>query len=249
MRVHILASGMKIADIPKCETCLNKSCFINRYCSSKWYSEMDTNKSCLLYKKGEKIIQEGNAVMGIYFIYSGKVKVYKEGIVDMFREQIIRLAKPGDIVGHRGYGEHLIYSISVVALEGANLCFIENQFFFNILRSNPDLMFHLLMFYAEELKRIEKRLRNMAQMSVREKVADALLFIAEAYGTTDNSIINAGLTRQEIASIAGTVPEQVIRQLTNFANEGLITKIEKKIKILDLEKIREIIRPSNVYDP
>lgn len=228
---------------PECKECPRLSCFIQKYCSPEWLKILEKHKTVTLQREGQRIITRGSRVEGIYFIYTGKVKVFKEGLMDIDREQIIRLAGDGDILGHRGYGKNLTYTISATALVDTVVCFFENEIFFEALRKNPEMTFNMMMFYGEELKRIEQRLRNMAQMSIREKVAEALLFINEAFGKNNDDTLNLHLSRQDIANIAGTNSEQVVRQLTNFEKEGVISKIGKHIKIKGEDTLRKIAFP------
>lgn len=212
--------------------CPNKSCLINKYCSPQWFSFIHENKTILYFKKNNQIIHEGDPVTGIYFISTGKVKVHTTG--SSGKEMILRMAKSGDIVGHRGFVREN-YPISVTALEDTAVCFLEKEKFINALKNNSALTYNMLLFYMEELKKSEERTKNMAQKKVTERIADALLYLEEVFGTNDNGELNLPLSRIDLATMAGTVYETVIRTLQNFEKENLIKFRRKKLKIINRE--------------
>src|SRR5258708_35226270 len=90
--------------------CDLESCFLCNRCLPEWKPAIAEHRDSLHFRKGEMIFKEGDKVEGIYFVCSGKVKVHKQWGTE--KELIIRLARKGDIVGHRGLGQDSIYPIS-----------------------------------------------------------------------------------------------------------------------------------------
>lgn len=98
-----------------------------------------------------------------------------------------------------------------------------------------------MLFYAEELNKSENRVKKIAQMNVRERVIDILLYLLKKFGHTNN-LLNINLSRKEIADFAGTTDEQVTRILSSLKKEGLIKIVNKKIGLLQADKLNaEII--------
>lgn len=219
--------------------CDVESCFLCRLSMKEWLPAVKEHKKNFEYKKGELIFKEGDPVAGIYFIYKGKVKVHKKWGED--KELIIRFATDGGIFGHRGLGNDTVYPISATALETTTVCFIEKEFLLASLKVNHDLMFNLMMFYANELQESEKNMRNMAHMSVKGRVAIALLSLLNKFGTDEDGFIDLVLSRQDIASYAGTTYETVFRVLSDFTEDKLINASGKSIAILNEEKLRTIV--------
>lgn len=237
LEIKTLRTLSSKASMLKCKTCDTKECFIKKYCSSKWCSLIDKQRTSTLYNKGSHILHQGAHAGGVFFIYSGKAKIFNSGING--NTQITRLAKSGDLVGRSGYGGgQLTYSKSAVALEDSIICFVEKDNFLLTLKENPDLTFNMMLFYARGLNRTEMRLNNMVAMKANEKVADALLFIKRSFSTE-----NIHLTRNDIGSIAGTSPEEVSRILSGFERNKLIEKSIKNIQILDEESLEKIANP------
>lgn len=216
--------------------CDVRSCFLCKACSTEWLELVALHKKNILYKKGEIIFKEGQLVEGIWFLYSGKAKVHKPWGEQ--KELIIRFAADGDVLGHRGIGNNHTYPVSATALEPTITCFINTAFFLSSLKMNPELTYRLMMFYAEELQATEHRMRNLVQMDMKGRIADSLLTIQTQFGKDEKGNINMLISRQDLASFAGTSYESMFRILNELVNENVIELIDRNIKILDEKKLQ-----------
>lgn len=169
---------------------------------------------------------------------TGKVKVYNTGING--REQILRFATDGETIGQRGFSTHQNYPIGATAMEDTVMCHFTNSAMKEMLLSIPKLTYDFMIHYAEELDRIETKVRKFAHMSVREKVIDALLYINRKFGHR-NGFLNLVLSRKDIADFAGTTEEQVIRTLSALKKEGMIIMTGKKLGLPKLEQLKREI--------
>lgn len=222
-----------------CNECKNEKCFIKQGCFGEWLDKIGNNKNQLWYKKGNYIFREGESIHGIYFIQQGGVKVVTTSLHG--REQIVRLAKEGQILGHRGLGKTYYYFNSV-ALVDSMVCFVENELFYQACMNCPEFAYNLIFFYASELRRAELRVKNQAQMNVREKVAMAFIYSYEIFGMNpETKMLRISLNRQDIADIAGTTAEQVTRQLRYFETEKLIVRNKREIIFLNIKGLEDIV--------
>lgn len=178
---------------------------------------------------------------GVYFVYQGKVKVHKQW---GDKELIIRFANKGQIFGHRGLGSETNYPVSGTAIEPTSACFIGIDFFFSSLKVNYNFLYHLMMFFADELQESERRMRNLAHMPVRGRLAQALLALKHKFGTTEEGFINIHLSRQDIASYVGSTYETIFRLMNEFTTEGLVTVNGKDIFIAEETKLKAVIDES-----
>jgi CRP/FNR family transcriptional regulator len=206
----------------------------------EWIPAVEKHRTNYTFKKGELIFKEGDEVKGIYFVYEGLVKVHKHW--DAEKELILRFARKGDIVGHRGLGSDEYYPVSATALEPVTVCYIDLNFFKASLKVNYDFIYALMMFYAKELKDSEKNMRNLAHMSVKGRIAQALLLLQQKFGVNESGGIDLAISRQDLASFAGTTYETVFRILNEFSNEQFISTSGKDINILDKEKLNLLAR-------
>ena len=215
--------------------CDLKSCSLCLSCSKEWLPAIDANRKVFHLKKGELLFKEGDEVKGMFFIHSGLVKVHKRW--DEEKEMILRFAKKGAIVGHRGLGNDTIYPVSGTALASTEVCFVDMDFFTATLKVNPDYMYELLMFFAAELKESEKRMRNLAHMSTKGRIAYALVSLQEKFGTDEDGYLNIVLSRQDLASYTGTTYETLFKMMNEFSAEDILQFAEKKIKIVNSKKL------------
>lgn len=209
-------------------------CFLCRHCLPEWRDLIALKKRTLAVKKGKPLFREGDTVEGIYFLYSGAVKIHAPWADG--REMIVRFARGGEIVGHRGLGDK-VYPISATALEDTVACFIPNDFWDTSLRANPGLAFGLMQFYAAELHKAEKRMRDLNHMDVKGRIASSLLEIEELFGRGEDGTIALTLTRQDIAAYAGTTYETVFKFFNELISEGVIATSGKDIRIIDRQRL------------
>jgi CRP-like cAMP-binding protein len=218
--------------------CNLQSCFLCTRCLKEWIPAIDAHRKTIHIKKGGQLFREGDAVEGIYFIYEGKVKVHKQWGPD--KELIVRIAGQGAIVGHRGLGKSSVYPISATALEPVTVCYINLDFFQSTLKVNHDFTRELMLFFAEELQESERNMRNLAHMTVKGRVAQSLLMLEEKFGSTTDGFINITLSRQDLASLAGTTYETIFRIMTDFVQEALVSVENKKIALLNKERLTRL---------
>lgn len=228
-----------------CSSCLNQDCLIKKSLFTEEDERLAQQKVTINCKKGQQFILEGTPVSGLFFIYKGKAKVLKTGIYG--KEQILRLVKEGEIIGHRGFGTRKKYGISALALEETILCNFSNETLDLMVKKIPKLTYELMLFYAEELNRSETKVKTLAQMTVREKVIDTLLFIHRKFGTNHKGSINIQLSRKEIADYSGTTVEQVIRIISSLKSENLISCKGKMISIINPDTLKSEISEHNFF--
>lgn len=216
--------------------CDGKTCLLCRLSLKEWAPATNLHRKNFMLNKGETLFKEGDKVEGIYFIYEGRMKVHKHWGPD--KELIVRFAQKGDIVGHRGIGgtEHY-YPISATALEPVKVCFIEMDFFQASLKINHDLLYELMLFYAQELQTSEKQMRNLAHMSVKGRMANALLLLQQKFGFNKDGFIDLALSKQDLASYIGATYETTFRVLNELIEERMVAVSGKSITILNENKL------------
>lgn len=207
-------------------------------------TEMSMHKSCNIYKKGQYVFAENGLPTGLFCVNSGKIKITTTGYDG--KEQILRLAKSGDIVGYRALISNERYASSAVTLEDASICVIDKDYFFKAMEATPKLMFEVVKKMGRDLKEAEDHIVSLSQKNVRERMAEALLFLKATYGLDeDQQTIMVSLTREEIADYVGTSTESCIRLLSEFNQDKLISLSGKKIKITNLPML---IQTANIED-
>lgn len=216
-----------------CATCgARKSSLFGSFCDHET-SGVDAVKVCSFYKKNQPLFIEGSFPRGVYCLNQGKVKVFARG--DEGKEQIIHIAKEGDIIGFRAMFSGDPYRVSAYTLEECNICFIAKEEFLDMIDTNTSLRNGIIKELSKELGDRALFITNMAQKSVRERLAFALLILGDIYG--DEPI---NLTREDMANFVGTATETLIRLLKDFKEEGVIEIHTRKLEILDKERLFKI---------
>lgn len=196
-----------------------------------------------MYKKGQVIFHEGNRPHGVFCINEGKVKITRMGSDG--KEQIVRLAKHGDVLGYRALIEGSKYSASAVALDDSKICFLSSDDFNHLVDNNMKVANDLLRLVAKALGEAEQKMTQLALKPVRERLAEALLLLQKTYGQVGVSPFSIAISREDLAAIVGTAKETVIRTLSEFKDDNIITAQGSTITIVDHSKLVKI---TQLYD-
>lgn len=198
------------------------------------------NQTEQVYKKGEIIFREGAYPSGIYFLTSGKAKKYK--IDGEGKEQIIYVANTGELIGYHAILSEDRYPDSAAALEKSTIGFIPKDDFLMVLQQSDTLSKRLLKTLSHEFAVLINGLTLFGQRSVRERLALQLVVLREKYKVDFHPgmpvVIN--MSRDDLASLVGTVRENVVRILTEFKQEEILKTQGRKIIILNVKKLVEI---------
>ncbi len=200
-------------------------------------SRINNHKTCIQYKKGQNIFYEGTRPTGLFCINGGKVKVFKNNIQG--KEFILYIAKPGDFLGYRALLSEEFYGATATVLEDAKICFIQKDNFLEVLQKNPVFMRKVVKEVCKQMGIMEERMAELAHKSVRERLAANLLMLKESYGMEgeDSVLLDIALSREDWASLVGTATETVIRLLSDFKADELISFEGKKIRVLDPKRL------------
>jgi len=203
--------------------------------------ELADNKADILIKRKQNIFVQGNVPQYFYLIRRGKVKVYLLG--ENGKEQIVRVAKEGDAIGYRALLTDEKYYATAVAMEDCELCAISKNFFMDELDRNPILAKDTLALLSKQLRESENRMFSLSYKSVKERIAEGVLMLANAYGfMEDGETIAVHLFRKDVADFAGVTVETAIRNLNELRRENVIEIEKKLIKILDYDLLTDIAK-------
>ena len=195
--------------------------------------EFSTLKS--LSKEELKNISDHKDVLnGVYCIKDGVCKLTR--LSSNGKEQIVRFVKGGDMLGYRSILSEEPVSLTVTVMKDMKACYIPKKEIFDSIKENPDMM----KIVCHDLRDANTTITNMAQKSVKERLADTLLFLKETFGINDEGFLAIVLTREELSSVIGTATESAIRLLSEFKRKGIIGLEGKKVRILDEAELLKI---------
>lgn len=191
-----------------------------------------------IYKKKQRIYNESNHPIRLYYVQKGKVKVYK--LNEDGKELIVRVANEGDFFGYTAMFENSVYKENAEALEDAEIVGLPRNEFEELIHSNPEVTKKFIKLLASDVSEKEEQLIRIAYNSLRKKVSDALLSVYNKYKSSSENVM-ISLSRENLAAMAGTATESLIRTLTDFKAEKLIDITDGKIKILNPEKLQKMV--------
>lgn len=229
-------------NLPFCEKCSLDNGSIFRHLTQDEYILLNYEKDYRNYKRGDILYQEGNRISGFFCINSGIIKVFKTGFDG--KEQIIRFAKAGEIIAYRSVLSSEPACTTAKVIEECQVCFIPSEILISLIKTNPEFSLDLLKLACHELGEANSFITDIAQKTVRERLAEILLLLVNDFGLDENNYLNISLTREELANIVGTATESVIRLLSEFKTDSLVELNGRRIKILDKKGLEKI---SNVF--
>lgn len=195
-----------------------------------------------MHKRGSTIYHEGSRINGTFLIIDGVLKIFKTGFDG--KEQIIRFAKHGDLIGFRSVISDELACSTSKAIQDTVLCYLPGEVLGSLLKSNPTFSMSLMKLTCKELGESNKFLTDIAQKTVRERLAEVLLLLMDTFELDQDHTLRITLTREELANMVGTATESVIRLLSEFKNDKMIELNGRKIKLLNIPKL---IKIGNVY--
>ena len=185
------------------------------------------------YNKGDVLFSEGGIPRGVFFLHSGLIKIVKYGMEG--KEQIIEIAKAGNLVGFRAMLSDKTYNVDAKMIEDACIGYIKKSDFLKEINNNEILRNTVIRVLSKELQDRADLLTTMAQKTVRQRTALALILLDDIYkGATIN------LSRDDLANFVGTATETVIRLLREFKKDGVVDIQGRKITILNIERLIEL---------
>lgn len=191
------------------------------------------------YKKKQVIYAEGNHPGRLFYIEKGKVKTYKTN--DNGKDLTVGLFNEGEFFGYTALLEETVYKETAQAMEDCVVSIIPKEDFENLLRSNREVMQKFIKLLANNITEKENQLLGLAYNSLRKRVADALLTLSSKYQKEDAEKFTMHISREDLANIAGTATESLIRTLSDFKSEKLIEIKDGNISILDQKKLAAML--------
>ena len=197
--------------------------------------KLSTDHRLRSYSRKEKVFTEGDYPRYLYLVEQGKIKLYKTN--DFGKEYIINYCQEGDFLGYTPLisGQEA-YTFTAAAMEDSELRLVPREDFEKLLSANPNVTSRMIKMLANNVADKEEQLMQLAYDSIRKRVADTLVAIAEKEGSMEFDIL-----REDLAKMVGTAKESVIRTLTDFRESGYIQIVDGRIHILDIAKLGGIL--------
>lgn len=191
------------------------------------------------YRKKQMIYMEGNHPSRMFYVVRGKVKTFKSN--DDGKEFTVGLYSEGEFFGYNALLEHTVYKESAEAMEDAEIALIPREDFESLIHHHIEVMHTFIQLLARNVSEREERLLNLAYNSLRKRVADALLMLQRKYKRSNDGFFSIHISREDLANIAGTATESLIRTLSDFKAEKLVDIRDGQIVLLNEKKLAAML--------
>jgi len=188
------------------------------------------------FHRGQIVFSEGDDGTGFYVVISGRVKIFKlspEG-----KEQILHIFGPGDPFGEAAVfsGQH--FPANAEAMESSRIFFFPRGSFSDLIKDNPSLALNMLAILSKRLRRFANLIDDLSLKEVPGRLAAHLLYLSGQSEGSEQLELN--ITKTQLASLLGTIPETLSRILGKMSKQGLIESDGRQIKILEREALEEL---------
>jgi CRP/FNR family transcriptional regulator len=189
-----------------------------------------------VFHRGQIVFSEGDDGTGFYVVISGRVKIFKlspEG-----KEQILHIFGPGDPFGEAAVfsGQH--FPANAEAMESSRIFFFPRGSFSDLIKDNPSLALNMLAILSKRLRRFANLIDDLSLKEVPGRLAAHLLYLSGQSEGSEQLELN--ITKTQLASLLGTIPETLSRILGKMSKQGLIESDGRQIKILEREALEEL---------
>lgn len=222
----------------KCEQCIVRQFSSLKALNKEELLKMAECKTSYVIKKGDPIFGEGEVTNGIYCVKEGVCKLSK--LSDNGKDQIVKLVKPGELLGQRSMISDEPANLSAVALEDMEVCFIPKSEVMQFFTQNNQFSMNVMRTICDDLKEADDHMVNMAQKTVRQRLAETLIYLEETFGKNEDGSLHIQLSREELAGMIGTATESCIRLLSELNKSDYIELTGKKITLLDKNKLKRL---------
>ena len=239
MSIKFASSGKPNSMESRCENCIIRQFNSLRAMSKEELKQVSDSKTTKTIKKGQPIFEEGEKLNGVYCVRNGVSKLSK--LSANGKDQIVKLASKGEVLGQRSVVSEESANLSAIAVEDMEVCFIPKESINNTLQKNPNFTLEVLRHMAHNLKEADDVIVNISQKTVKQRMAEAFLYLQNNFGEDADGFLALTLSREDISNVVGTATESAIRIISEFKKKGLIHTSGKKIGIKNQQKLLEMV--------
>jgi CRP/FNR family transcriptional regulator len=188
------------------------------------------------FSRGEMIFWEGDSGDGFYVVLGGRVKIFK--VSPEGREKILHIFGPGEPFGEVPVFSGTSFPANAEALAKSRLLFFPRVDFVDLITRNPAIALNLLAVLSMRLRQFTVQIENLSLKEVPERLAGYLILLAEEQNAAD--AVTLEISKGQLASLLGTIPETLSRIFHKMNADGLIDVEGRTIRLLDRERLEFI---------
>ncbi len=188
------------------------------------------------YNRGESVFFDGEEADGFYLVASGKVKIFK--VAFSGKEQILHIFGTGEPFGEVAVFHGRPFPASALCLEKSQLIFFPKDRFVKLVHANPAIAMNMIAMLSLRLRRFTKQIESLSLKEVPARLAGYLTYLQEEQDNTQE--VTLEISKGQLASLLGTIPETLSRIFSKMTDEGLIEVSGRTIVIKDADGLEEL---------
>lgn len=188
------------------------------------------------FGRGQLIFSEGDHGAGFYVVLQGRVKIFKLSLEG--KEQILHFMGPGEPIGEVAVFAGQDFPAYAQALEPSRLLLFPRADFVDLLQKNPTLALNMLAILSRRLRRFAHMIEDLSLKEVPGRLAAYLLYLGQRQGWPPQ--LELDVTKGQLASLLGTIPETLSRILARMSRQGLIASEGPRIKVLNRRGLEDL---------
>ncbi len=187
------------------------------------------------FGRGETIFFEGDDGTGFYMVKEGRVKIYKMSLAG--KEHILHIFGPGEPFGEVPVFHGLPFPASAESLVKSTFLYFPREQFIHLVHETPSIALNMLAVLSMRLRRFATQIENLSLKEVPARLAGYLIYLSEEQG--NSNVVELEISKGQLASLLGTIPETLSRIFAKMSDEGLLQVEGRKIRLLDLAGLYE----------
>jgi CRP/FNR family transcriptional regulator, dissimilatory nitrate respiration regulator len=187
------------------------------------------------FQRGENIFFEGDKGIGFYLVGEGRVKIFK--VSSSGKEHILHIFGQGEPFGEVPVFHGQPFPASAEALVKTKTIFFPREKFVMLVEANPSIALNMLAVLSQRLRRFANQIESLSLKEVPERLAGYLVYLSHEQGDSDE--VELDISKGQLASLLGTIPETLSRIFAKMSEEGLIQVNGRKISLLDRQGLIE----------
>ena len=195
-----------------------------------------------VYEKGEIVFTEGETADGFYVVEEGSVKIFKVSMEG--KEHILHIFGPGEPLGEVPVFSGQNFPASAEALLKSRLLFFPRRDFVNLISSTPSLALNMLAVLAMRLRQFTVQIENLSLKEVPGRLAAYLIYLSQEQGKEE--AVTLDISKGQLASLLGTIPETLSRIFSKMTSMGLIEVNDREIRLLDMDGLKDLAESGKI---
>ncbi len=196
-------------------------------------------KKHIKINKGQKLFNEGENLKGIYCVQDGFGRLSK--LCENGKEQIVRFIVKGSLIGQRSLISDEPTNLSATASEDMFVCFIPKEEIINDLMQNPKFNISMFKELSDNLKNSDNFILDITNKPLKQRFSEALLYLQTIFGSDHDGMIDVSLNRSDYANFLGIRTESLIRVISTYKKNKIISTKGKKIKIENYNALKNLM--------